>query len=57
MVKIFMNRKISSYINESLTLIRKKLLGQVKNEFKRANMWRHLWTVNGKILLRQRDSF
>ncbi len=43
------------YINESLTLIRKKLLGRV-NEFKRANKWRHLWTVNGKILLRQTDS-
>ena len=43
------------FINESLTLNRKRLLGRV-NAFKRKNNWRYIWTANGKILLRQTNS-
>ena len=42
------------YINESLTRYRLKLFGRV-NEFHKENKWKHVWTVNGKILLRQFD--
>lgn len=41
-------------INESLTFLRKKLLDKV-NEFKRRNKWKFVWTVNGKILLRESE--
>jgi hypothetical protein len=45
----------SIFINESLTSCRKKLLGRV-NEYRRSNRWKHIWTINGKILLRQSDN-
>jgi hypothetical protein len=40
--------------NESLTPYRRKLFGKI-NEFKHTNKWKYIWTVNGKILLRQTD--
>lgn len=43
------------FISESLTPYRKKLFGRI-NEYKRNNKWKYLWTVNGKILLRESDS-
>ena len=49
---IYESNKI--YINESLTPYRRKLFGKI-NEFKRTNKWKHIWSVNGKILLRQTD--
>ena len=42
------------FINESLTLYRRRLFGRV-NEYKRNNKRKHIWTVNGKIYLRQSD--
>jgi hypothetical protein len=43
------------YINESLTPYRRKLFGKI-NEFKRSRGWKHIWSVNGKILLRHTDN-
>ena len=47
------NQKI--YINESLTANRRKLFG-IMNAFKKEHHYKYLWTVNGKILLRESDS-
>jgi outer membrane murein-binding lipoprotein Lpp len=43
------------FINESLTKYRKRLFGRI-NEFKRTNKWKYIWTVNGKICLRQSEN-
>ena len=44
------------FINESLTKYRKRLFGRI-NEFKRTNTkWKYIWTVNGKICLRQSEN-
>lgn len=43
------------FINESLTPYRKRLFGRI-NEYRRINKWKFIWTVNGKILLRESDS-
>ena len=43
------------FINESLTSYRKRLFGRI-NEFRRIHKWKHIWTVNGRILLRESDS-
>ena len=43
------------YINESLTFHRKRLFGKV-NEFKRRSKWKYVWTVNGKIYLRESEN-
>ena len=42
------------YINESLTPNRKKLLGKV-NAFKKEMDFKFLWTMNGKILLKESE--
>ena len=42
------------YINESLTAYRKKLFGKV-NAFKKEMNYKFLWTVNGKILLKESE--
>ena len=47
------NNKI--HINESLTGYRKQLFGRI-NDFKRKNNCKYLWTANGKIMLKARDS-
>ena len=47
------NQKI--HINESLTANRRKLFG-IMNAFKKEHYYKYLWTVNGKILLRESDS-
>ena len=52
MVNLF---TINIYINESLTFHRKRLLCKV-NEFKRKNNWKYVWTMNGKIYLRESDN-
>ena len=49
------NNAAKIYINESLTTYRKKIFGQI-NEFRRNNQWKHIWTVSGKILIRETDS-
>lgn len=49
----YANRKI--HINESLTAYRKKLFGLI-NSFKKEQHYKFLWTVNGKILLRQDEN-
>ncbi len=43
------------YINESLTIRRRKLFARV-NDFKRTERWKYIWTVNGKNMLRETDS-
>ncbi|CAB3998987.1 Hypothetical predicted protein [Paramuricea clavata] len=43
------------YINESLTAYRKKLFGQI-NSFRKAQDYKFLWTMNGKILLRKNEN-
>jgi chromosome segregation ATPase len=48
------HRAENIFISESLTPYRKKLFGRI-NEFKKNNQWKYLWTVNGKILLRQSE--
>jgi hypothetical protein len=48
------HRAENIFISESLTPYRKKLFGRT-NEFKKNNQWKYLWTVNGKILLRQSE--
>ena len=40
------------YINESLTSDRNRLLGRI-HEFKKSNKFKFLWTVHGKISLRE----
>lgn len=42
------------HINESLTTYRKRLFGRV-NAFKRERHFKYIWTINGKILLRETD--
>ncbi|CAB3992539.1 Hypothetical predicted protein [Paramuricea clavata] len=50
------NREFNNiYVNESLTARRRKLFGRV-NEFKRSERWKHIWTINGKIMLREEDA-
>ena len=43
------------YINESLTLYRKRLFGRI-NQFKRDKDFKYIWTASGKILLRKSDT-
>lgn len=43
------------YLNESLTSYRKKLFGKIY-KFKIDNNYKHLWTLNGKIFLKESDS-
>ena len=43
------------HVNESLTPYRKKLFGRIL-DFKRSNNYKYLWTVNGKIMLRETDT-
>lgn len=43
------------YINESLTSYRKMLFGKVY-AFKKKSKWKYIWTVNGKILLRENET-
>jgi hypothetical protein len=43
------------FINESLTLQRKKLFNAVY-KFKKANDYKYIWTINGKIYLRENES-
>ena len=45
----------SIFINESLTTRRRKLFGRI-NDFKRTERWKYIWTVNGKIMLRETDT-
>jgi hypothetical protein len=42
------------HINESLTPYRKRLFGRIL-EFKQESKFKYLWTVNGKIMLRETD--
>ena len=39
-------------INKSLTSFRKRLFGRIHN-LKKENQFKFIWTVNGKILLRE----
>ena len=41
-------------INESLMPFQRNLFGKI-NELKQSNRWKHIWTVNGKVMLRQMD--
>ena len=50
---VFNDNKI--HINESLTSYRKMLFGRI-NAFKQKNNHKFLWTVNGKILLRETET-
>ena len=45
----------SIFINESLTARRRKLFGRI-NDFKKTERWKYIWTMNGKIMLRETDS-
>ncbi|XP_031568584.1 uncharacterized protein LOC116303223 [Actinia tenebrosa] len=49
------NSKSRIFINESLTINRKKLFSKVY-DFKKKNRYKHLWTMNGKIYLKKDDS-
>jgi hypothetical protein len=42
------------HMNESLTPYRKRLFGRIL-EFKRECKFKHIWTVNGKIMLPETD--
>ena len=46
--------KAAIHINESLTPYRKKLFAKIL-EFKKRNDFKFLWTINGKIMLRESD--
>ena len=50
---IFREDKI--HVNESLTSYRKRLFGRI-NKFKQDNNYKFLWTVNGKIHLRETET-
>jgi hypothetical protein len=54
MGKQYMNL-MAFFINKSLTSCRKKLLRRV-DEYTHSNRWKHVWTINGKILLKQSDN-
>ncbi|KAK5646928.1 hypothetical protein RI129_005392 [Pyrocoelia pectoralis] len=43
------------YVNESLTEIRRKLLGKARI-FKKERKWKYVWIKNGKIFLRNTDN-
>ena len=43
------------FINESLTIYRKRLVGRTR-EYKRKNNAKYLWTSNGKIVLKLNDT-
>ena len=43
------------HINESLTTYRRRLFGKVR-EFKKTKSWKHVWTQNGRIMLRETDN-
>ena len=43
------------HINESLTAYRKRLFGKI-NQFKKDHKYKYLWTINGKIHLRETDN-
>ncbi|KAK3715343.1 hypothetical protein QZH41_001335 [Actinostola sp. cb2023] len=49
------NHKAAIHVNESLTPYRKRLLGRIL-EFKRKYNYKYVWTVNGKIMMRESDS-
>ena len=42
------------YISESLTSTRKKLFGEINKERKRLK-WKHIWTQNGRIFIKEAD--
>ena len=42
------------YISESLTSTRKKLFGEINKEKKRLK-WKHIWTQNGRIFIKEAD--
>ena len=44
------------YINESLTSYKNRLFGRI-HKFKKSDKFKFLWTVNGKISLRERDIY
>ena len=48
------NRSGKIHINESLAAYRKKIFGQI-NSFRKQQNYKYLWTMNGKILLRQNE--
>ena len=43
------------YVNESLTSYRNRLFGRI-HKFKKSNKFKFLWTVNGKISLRESET-
>ena len=43
------------YINKSLTSYRNRLFGRI-HKFKKSNKFKFLWTVNGKISLRESET-
>ena len=43
------------YISESLTSTRKKLFGEINKERKRLK-WKHIWTQNGRIFIKEADA-
>lgn len=51
------NRAGKIHVNESLTANRnnKKLFGEI-NSFRKQQNYKYLWTMNGKILLRQNEN-
>ena len=48
-------KKSKIHINESLTSVRRRLLGRI-NEYKKGNNFKFLWTHNGKIFLKQSEA-
>ena len=43
------------YISESLTSTRKKLFGEINKE-RKCLKWKHIWTQNGRILIKEADA-
>ena len=43
------------YISESLTPTRKKLFGEI-NRIKKSRKWKFIWTLNGRIFLREAEN-
>lgn len=43
-------------ISESLTPVKKKLFGEVNKVKKEKLKWKHIWTYNGKIFLKQDEN-
>ena len=46
--------RVNIYISESLTLFKKKLFGAV-NSVKKRLRWKHIWTQNGRIFLKEAE--